>query len=162
MINFIRLVTLLQHCSTSFHSLKVVPCSPIMRYMFRYKNGFEIANCKLSCQLTYTSFSKKYINICTVTFVLFFFSVGNARGSYRSCPCASLMEICPISSSDDTQVTVKLHPGKHARTQAEVTVSSSLAACVCCSVFFRKVSQVDVRGEKRTKTHMVAELCSTA
>ena len=60
---------------------------------------------------------------------------GNARGFYRSCPCASWMERCPISSSDDTQVVVKFHPGRHARTQAEVTVSPSLAMSVCCSVF---------------------------
>ena len=62
-------------------------------------------------------------------------SVGNARGYYRSCPCVSWMERCPTSSSDDTQVVVKLHPGRHARTQAEVTVSPSLAVCVCCSAF---------------------------
>ena len=49
-------------------------------------------------------------------------------------------ERCPISSSDDTQVVVKFHPGRHARTQAEVTVSPSLAVCVCCSVFSGQVN----------------------
>ena len=29
------------------------------------------------------------------------------------------MERCPISSSDDTQVVVKFHPGRHARTQPQ-------------------------------------------
>ena len=37
---------------------------------------------------------------------------------------------CPISFSDDTPVVVKLHPGTHARTQAEVTVSPSLVVFV--------------------------------
>ena len=40
------------------------------------------------------------------------------------------MERCPISSSDDTQAAVKFHPDKHARTQAEVTLSPSLAVFV--------------------------------
>ena len=49
------------------------------------------------------------------------------------------MERCPISCGDDTQVVVKLHPGKHARTQAEVTVSPSLAVFVV--QFFLQVGQ---------------------
>ena len=68
--------------------------------------------------------------------------VGNARGVFRTCSCARLMERCPVYSSDDTQVVVKLRPGKHARTQAEITVSSSFALCLLFSLSSR---QEDVR-----------------
>ena len=50
----------------------------------------------------------------------------------------------PFSSSDDTQVVVKLHLGKHARTQEEVTVSPSFAVCVfVVQFFFRQFSEVE-------------------